>query len=80
MKHISLLILSLSLCILSDLTGKEQPNILLSEHGLKMDHIVVMGHTPILRPVRTFSSSGMLTVKGRDSDFCTPTFPVPSDS
>ena len=29
MKHISLLILSLSLCILSDLTGKEQPNILL---------------------------------------------------
>jgi len=35
----------------------------------KVDHIVVMGHTPILRPVRTFSSSGMLTVKGRDSDF-----------
>jgi len=41
----------------------------LSEHGPKVDHIVVMGHTPILRPVRTFSSSGMLTVKGRDSDF-----------
>lgn len=34
-----------------------------------VDHIVVMGHTPILRPVRTYSSSGMLTVKGRDSDF-----------
>ncbi|MEJ6621776.1 MAG: metallophosphoesterase [Opitutae bacterium] len=35
----------------------------------KVDHIVVMGHTPILRPVRTFSSSGMLMEKGRDSEF-----------
>jgi hypothetical protein len=34
-----------------------------------VDHIVVMGHTPVLRPVRTYSSSGMLTVQGRDSDF-----------
>jgi hypothetical protein len=41
----------------------------LSENGPKVDHIVVMGHTPILRPVRTFSSSGMLTVQGRDSGF-----------
>jgi len=40
-----------------------------SEHRPKVDHIVVMGHTPILRPVRTYSSSGMLTLKGRDSDF-----------
>jgi DNA repair exonuclease SbcCD nuclease subunit len=39
------------------------------KYRLKVDHIVVMGHTPILRPVRTFSSSGMLTVKGTDSDF-----------
>ena len=41
----------------------------LNEHGPKVDHIVVMGHTPILRPVRTFSSSGMLTVEGRESGF-----------
>ena len=40
-----------------------------SEHRAKVDHIVVMGHTPVLRPVRSFSSSGMLTVKGRDSVF-----------
>ena len=32
-----------------------------------VDHIVVMGHTPILRPVRKFSSSGMLLEKGRSS-------------
>ena len=41
----------------------------LRENGPKADHIIVMGHTPILRPVRTYSSSGMLTVQGRDSDF-----------
>ena len=41
----------------------------LSEHRDQVDHIIVMGHTPILRPVRTFSSSGMLTEKGRDSEF-----------
>ena len=28
-----------------------------------------MGHTPVLRPVRKFSSSGMLTVEGRYSEF-----------
>ncbi len=28
-----------------------------------------MGHTPVLRPVRRFSSSGMLTEQGRESDF-----------
>ena len=42
---------------------------ILNKYRPKVDHILVMGHTPILRPVRTFSSSGMLTVKGRDSDF-----------
>ena len=41
----------------------------LNEHGPKVDHIVVMGHTPILRPVRTFSSSGMLTVEDQESAF-----------
>lgn len=41
----------------------------LKEHRDKVDHIIVMGHTPVLRPVRTFSSSGMLTVEGRGSAF-----------
>lgn len=41
----------------------------LGNHRARVDHVVVMGHTPILRPVRKFSSSGMLTVKGRDSAF-----------
>lgn len=41
----------------------------LSKHRDQVDHIIVMGHTPILRPVRTFSSSGMLMEKGRDSEF-----------
>ncbi|MFT5411967.1 MAG: sialate O-acetylesterase, partial [Verrucomicrobiales bacterium] len=39
------------------------------KHRALVDHIVVMGHTPILRPVRTFSSSGMLTIEGRESAF-----------
>jgi hypothetical protein len=57
--------------IAAGVTGKQLTwfEQVLGEHGPKVDHIVVMGHTPILRPVRTFSSSGMLTVKGRDSDF-----------
>ena len=38
-------------------------------HRTKVDHIIVMGHTPVLRPVRTYSSSGMLTVQGRASAF-----------
>ena len=42
---------------------------LLNRHRNKVDHIIVMGHTPILRPVRKFSSSGMLTEKGAESDF-----------
>lgn len=39
------------------------------EHRGRVDHFVVMGHTPILGPVRKFSSSGMMTEQGRDSDF-----------
>ena len=35
----------------------------------QVDHIIVMGHTPVLRPVRTFSSSGMLTEQGAESAF-----------
>ena len=41
----------------------------IAEHKDKVDHIVVMGHTPILGPVRKFSSSGMMMEKGRDSAF-----------
>jgi len=41
----------------------------LKTHRDKVDHIIVMGHTPILRPVRTYSSSGMLTEQGRESAF-----------
>jgi hypothetical protein len=57
--------------IAAGVTGKQLAwfEKVVGEHGPKVDHIVVMGHTPILRPVRTFSSSGMLTVKGHDSDF-----------
>jgi hypothetical protein len=40
----------------------------LAKHRSKVEHIIVMGHTPILRPVRTFSSSGMLLEKGRESE------------
>jgi len=39
----------------------------LQRHRERVDHIIVMGHTPILRPVRKFSSSGMLLEKGRQS-------------
>jgi len=41
----------------------------LKNHRDQVDHIIVMGHTPVLRPVRTFSSSGMLTVQGPESAF-----------
>ncbi len=33
----------------------------------KVDNIVVMGHTPILGPVRKWSSSGLMLLEGRDS-------------
>lgn len=34
-----------------------------------VDHIIVMGHTPILGPVRKRSSSGLMLEKGRQSPF-----------
>lgn len=57
--------------IAAGVTGKQIKWLekVLSSHRAKVDHIVVMGHTPVLRPVRRFSSSGMLTVKGRESAF-----------
>ena len=41
----------------------------LETHRPLVDHIIVMGHTPVLRPVRKFSSSGLLLEKGRNSAF-----------
>lgn len=57
--------------IAAGVTGKQLEwfEEVLRKYRTKVDHIVVMGHTPILRPVRKFSSSGMLTVKGRESAF-----------
>jgi hypothetical protein len=57
--------------IAAGVTGKQLEwfEAVLGKYRAQVDHIVVMGHTPVLRPVRTFSSSGMLTEKGRDSDF-----------
>ena len=55
--------------IVAQVTGKQLAWLedTLKKHRDIVDHIVVMGHTPILRPVRKFSSSGMLLEKGRDS-------------
>lgn len=57
--------------IVAQVTGKQLAwfEDVLSMHREYVDHIIVMGHTPVLRPVRKFSSSGMVTEKGRDSDF-----------
>ena len=56
--------------IAAGVTGKqlEWMEKVLASNRNKVDHIIVMGHTPILRPVRKFSSSGMLLEKGRDSE------------
>ena len=40
-------------------------DVLESHHGV--DHIIVMGHTPILGPVRKQSSSGLMLERGRES-------------
>jgi len=55
--------------IVAQVTGRQLAWLdrVLEEHRDDVDHIVVMGHTPILRPVRTFSSSGMLLEEGRNS-------------
>lgn len=34
-----------------------------------VDHVIVMGHAPVLGPVRKWSSSGLMVVGGRESDF-----------
>lgn len=56
--------------IAAGVTGKQLEwleRVLFSNRN-KVDHIIVMGHTPILQPVRKFSSSGMLLEKGRESE------------
>ncbi len=56
--------------IAAGVTGKQLAWLegVLQKHHDTVDHIIVMGHTPILHPVRTFSSSGMLLEKGRESE------------
>lgn len=43
-------------------------NKVLSEHA-DAPHKIILGHTPILGPVRKWSSSGLMIEEGRDSDF-----------
>ncbi len=35
----------------------------------EVDHKIVLGHTPVLGPVRKWSSSGLMVKEGRNSDF-----------
>jgi len=39
------------------------------EENRDADHVVVMGHTPVLGPVRKWSSSGLMLTGGRESPF-----------
>ncbi len=39
------------------------------EENKKVNHVVVMGHTPVLGPVRKWSSSGLMLTGGRQSSF-----------
>ena len=39
------------------------------EQNADADHKIVLGHTPILGPVRQWSSSGLMIEEGRDSQF-----------
>lgn len=39
------------------------------EDNADVDHIIVMGHAPVLGPVRQWSSSGLMVVGGRESEF-----------
>jgi DNA repair exonuclease SbcCD nuclease subunit len=54
--------------IVAQVTGKqlEWLNRVIADHA-QADHIVVMGHTPILGPVRKQSSSGLMLENGRES-------------
>lgn len=56
--------------IAAGVTGKQLEWLenVFATHRNEVDHIIVMGHTPILRPVIKFSSSGMLLEKGRESE------------
>jgi|GEM_PF-463435 len=54
--------------IVAQVTGKQLAwlETTLGDHP-EVDHVVVMGHTPILGPVRKRSSSGLMLEKGRQS-------------
>jgi hypothetical protein len=56
--------------IVSRVTGKQLEWLekSLADHS-DVDHIIVMGHTPILEPVRKRSSSGLMLEEGRQSPF-----------
>ena len=56
--------------IAAGVTGKQLRWLkdVLASHRNMVDHIIVMVHTPILRPVRKFSSSDMLLEKGHESE------------
>lgn len=56
--------------IRAGVTGKqlEWMERVIGEHE-DVDHIVVMGHAPCLGPVRQWSSSGLMVVGGRESEF-----------
>ncbi len=41
----------------------------ITEQKKNVDHIIVVGHTPVIGPVRTYSSSGMMLDKGQQSVF-----------
>jgi hypothetical protein len=56
--------------IVSRVTGKQLEWLekSLGDHS-DVDHVIVMGHTPILEPVRKRSSSGLMLEEGRQSPF-----------
>jgi hypothetical protein len=39
------------------------------EQNKDVDHVIVMGHAPVLGPVRKWSSSGLMVKNGRNSEF-----------
>lgn len=39
------------------------------EQNQEVDHIIVIGHAPVLGPVRKWSSSGLMVEEGKDSEF-----------
>ncbi len=56
--------------IAAQVTGKQLDWLsTILEKNTDVDHVIVMGHTPIVGPVRKRSSSGLMLEKGTDSEF-----------